>query len=66
MARIAVLDPTTGQLVECTIDGLTHAELESLPLDVQICEEVAREVAPRLPEEFSPPMWSESASLESV
>jgi hypothetical protein len=52
MARIAVIDPTNGQLVECSIDGLTHAELEALPLDDQICEEVAREVAPCLPEEF--------------
>ncbi len=52
MARIAVIDPTTGQWVECSIDGLTHAELESLPLDDQICDEVAREIAPCLPEEF--------------
>ena len=52
MTKIAVINPTTGRLVECRIDALTHAELEGLPLDDQICEEVAREVAPCLPEEF--------------
>lgn len=52
MARIAVIDPVTGHLVECSIDGLSHAELEALPLDEQICDEVAREIAPCLPEEF--------------
>jgi hypothetical protein len=52
MTKIAVISPMTGRLVECRIDGLTHAELEALPLDDQICEEVAREVAPCLPEEF--------------
>jgi hypothetical protein len=52
MRQIAVINPTTGRLVECRIDGLTHAELEALPLDDQICDEVAREVAPCLPEEF--------------
>jgi hypothetical protein len=52
MTKIAVINPATGCLVECRIDGLTHAELEALPLDDQICEEVARDVAPCLPEEF--------------
>ena len=52
MARIAVIDPTTGQLIDCSIDGLTHAELEALPLEDRICEEVPRELAPCLPEEF--------------
>ena len=52
VARIAVIDPTTGQLIECSIDGLTHAELEALPLEDRICEEVPRELAPCLPEEF--------------
>jgi hypothetical protein len=52
MARIAVIDPATGQWVECNIDGLTHAELEALPLDDEICDEVARAIAPCLPEEF--------------
>jgi len=56
MTKIAVISPMTGRLVECRIDGLTHAELEALPLDDQICEEVAREVAPCLPEEFLPRM----------
>ena len=52
MTRIAVVNPTTGQLVEFNIEGLTHAELETLPLDEQICKDVEREVAPCLPEEF--------------
>jgi hypothetical protein len=52
MTKIAVVNPTTGQLVECNIEGLTHAELEALALDDQVCDEVAREVAPCLPEEF--------------
>jgi hypothetical protein len=52
MTKIAVINPATGAWVECSIDGLTHTELAALPLDDQICEEVARDVAPCLPEEF--------------
>ena len=44
--------PATGEVVECRIDGLTHAELEALPLDEQVCADIARDIAPCLPEEF--------------
>jgi hypothetical protein len=47
MRKITVINPATGRVVECRIDGLTHAELEAVPLDDQICDEVAREVAMR-------------------
>ena len=52
MTRIAVVNPATGELVECNIDGLTQVDLEALPLNELICDEVAREFAPCLPEEF--------------
>jgi len=39
-------------MVERDITGLTSAELESFPLDESICDEIARAIAPCLPEEF--------------
>ena len=52
MTKIAMTHPATGEVVECRIDGLTHAELEALPLDEQVCADIARDIAPCLPEEF--------------
>ena len=52
MTRITLRDPASGDLMDCAIDGLTHDELAALPLDEIICAEIAREIAPCLPEEF--------------
>ena len=52
MAVITLCDPATGQLVDCSIDGITADELASFPLDEAVCAEIARDVAPCLPEEF--------------
>ena len=52
MTSVTVCDPETGELVECVIDGLTPDELAAFPLDDHVCAEIARDVAPCLPEEF--------------
>ena len=52
MTKIAIVNPATGELIECNVDGLTQAELEALPLNARIYDELAREIAPCLPEEF--------------
>ena len=52
MTRITLRDPASGDLMDCAIDGLTHDDLAALPLDEQICAEIAKEIAPCLPEEF--------------
>ena len=50
--KILVKHPWSGELVERDITGLTPAELEDYPLDEGICDEIARAIAPCLPEEF--------------
>ena len=50
--KIVIKNPWSGEMVECDISGLTPAELESYPLDDRICDEIARAIAPCLPEEF--------------
>jgi hypothetical protein len=50
--KIVIKNPWSGELVERDISGLTPAELESFPLDEGICDEIARAIAPCLPEEF--------------
>src|SRR5437879_9598811 len=50
--KIVVKNPWSGEMVERDISGLTPAELESYPLDEGICDEIARAIAPCLPEEF--------------
>jgi len=52
MTCITLRDPISGVLVDCAIDGLTPEDLASFPLDDAICAEIARDVAPCLPEEF--------------
>jgi len=52
MTRITLRDPASGYLMDCAIDGLTHDDLAALPLDEQICAEIAKEIAPCLPAEF--------------
>jgi hypothetical protein len=50
--KIVIKNPWSGEMVERDISGLTPAELESYPLDEGICDEIARAIAPCLPEEF--------------
>jgi hypothetical protein len=52
MTTIALLDPATSELVDCAFDGITADDLASFPLDEAVCAEIARDVAPCLPEEF--------------
>jgi len=52
MTSITLRDPVSGRFVDCTIDGLTPEDLASFPLDDTVCAEIARDVAPCLPEEF--------------
>lgn len=52
VTKIAMTHPATGEVVVCRTDSLTYAELEALPLDEQVCADVARDIAPCLPEEF--------------
>jgi hypothetical protein len=49
---IVIKNPWSGEMVERDISGLTPAELEAFPLDETICDEIARAIAPCLPEEF--------------
>jgi len=49
---IVVQNPQSRSLERYDIEGLTHDELEALPLDERVCEEVASAIAPCLPEEF--------------
>jgi hypothetical protein len=49
---IRICNPETGALVEQDISGLTAEQLQAIPLDEKLCEEIAAEVAPCLPEEF--------------
>ena len=50
--KIVIKHPWSGEMVERDISGLTPAELETYPLDEGICDEIARAIAPCLPEEF--------------
>ena len=50
--KIVIKNPWSGEMVERDISGLTPAELEAFPLDEGICDEIARAIAPCLPEEF--------------
>ena len=50
--KIVIKNPWSGEMVERDISGLTPAELEEFPLDEGICDEIARAIAPCLPEEF--------------
>ena len=50
--KIVIKNPWSGEMVERDISGLTPAELEAYPLDEGICDEIARAIAPCLPEEF--------------
>ena len=50
--KIVIKDPSSGEMVERDISGLTPAELEAFPLDEGVCDEIARAIAPCLPEEF--------------
>ena len=52
MTTIVVQNPHSRKLERYDIGGLTPEELEALPLDDGVCEEVAASVAPCLPEEF--------------
>jgi hypothetical protein len=52
MTTITLLNPATGELIDCAFDGLTADDLASFPLDEAVCAEIARDVAPCLPEEF--------------
>jgi hypothetical protein len=50
--KIVIKNPWSGEMVERDISGLTPAELEAYPLDEGVCDEIARAIAPCLPEEF--------------
>ena len=50
--KVVVRNPWSGRFVERDIAGLTSAELESYSLDERVCDEIARAIAPCLPEEF--------------
>jgi len=50
--KIIIKNPWSGEMVERDISGMTPAELEAFPLDEGICDEIARAIAPCLPEEF--------------
>ena len=52
MAVITLCDPATGELVNCPVDGITADDLANFPLDEAVCAEIARDLAPCLPEEF--------------
>ena len=52
MTTITLFDPATRALVLCALDGITADDLASFPLDEAVCAEIARDVAPCLPEEF--------------
>jgi len=52
MTTITLLDPATSELVACVFDGITADDLASFPLDEAVCAEIARDLAPCLPEEF--------------
>ena len=52
MTSVTLCDPATGKLVEFPLDEITADELAAFPLDEAVCAEIAREVAPCLPEEF--------------
>ena len=49
---IVVQNPHSRKLERYDIGGLTPEELQALPLDERVCEEVTSAVAPCLPEEF--------------
>ena len=50
--KVVVRNPWSGRLVERDIAGLTPSELASYALDDRVCDEIARAIAPCLPEEF--------------
>ena len=52
MTTIVVQNPRSMRFERYNIAGLTPEELEALPLDERVCEEVAAIHAPCLPEEF--------------
>jgi hypothetical protein len=52
MTTIVIQNPYSRGLERYDIGGLTPEELQALPLDDRVCEEVAAAVAPCLPEEF--------------
>ena len=52
MTSITLRDPISGALLDLAVDGLTPDDLASFPLDDSVCAEIAREIAPCLPEEF--------------
>ena len=52
MASITLRDPVSGALMDCAIDGITPDDIASFPLDDAVCAEIARDLAPCLPEEF--------------
>ena len=52
MTSITLRDPITGALLDLAVDGLTPDDLAAFPLDDSVCAEIAREIAPCLPEEF--------------
>jgi len=52
MTTIVVQNPRSRVLERYDIAGLTPEELEVLPLDERVCNEVAAARAPCLPEEF--------------
>ena len=52
MTSITLCDPVSGAPVDLAIDGLSPDDLASFPLDDAVCSEIAKELAPCLPEEF--------------
>jgi hypothetical protein len=52
LTSVIVQNPFSGLLERLDIGGLTPDELQALPLDERMCEQVAAAVAPCLPEEF--------------
>ena len=52
MTSITLRDPVSGALMDFAIDGLSPDELASFPLDDSVCAEIAKDLAPCLPEEF--------------
>jgi hypothetical protein len=49
---IVVQNPYSRKLERYDIGGLTPEELQALPLDERICEEISAAIAPCPPEEF--------------
>jgi hypothetical protein len=49
---IVVVNPYSRKLERYDIGGLTPEELQALPLDERICEEISAAIAPCPPEEF--------------